>query len=216
MLRNELRTGVAHVGLALRDPEAFAALWNDGQRTYAWPVWAALLATAIAGTTTYGMTMGLLGGASDIFYKGFICTLSAGLAWAIPLPALYILNSLSGSRLRASSTLLAALVTVGWGGLAMIASIPMNWFFTATIPHRGFVLLVNLIVFAGVGVSMSTSSAASCLIWSRSAISRPSGGSCSSARSARSCFTSSACSSSPERVTHNETPGPSWPPLNYI
>src|SRR4051812_12196731 len=57
MLRNELRTGVAHVGLALRDPEAFAALWNDGQRTYSWPVWAALLATAIAGTTTYGMTM---------------------------------------------------------------------------------------------------------------------------------------------------------------
>jgi hypothetical protein len=100
------------------------------------------------------MTMGLLGGASDIAYKAFICTLSAGLAWAIPLPALYILNSLSGSRLPASSTLLAALVTVSWGGLAMIASIPINWFFTATIPHHGVVLIVNLIVFAGVGVSM--------------------------------------------------------------
>ena len=104
-------------------------------------MWAALLATAIVGTTTYGMTMGLLGGGQAIFYKGFICTFAAGLAWAIPLPALYILNSLSGSRLSASSTLLAALVTVSWGGLAMIASIPINWFFTATVPASRFVLL---------------------------------------------------------------------------
>ena len=45
-------------------------------------------------------------------------------------------------------------MTVSWGGLAMIASIPINWFFTATVPDARFVLLVNLIVFAGVGVSM--------------------------------------------------------------
>jgi hypothetical protein len=154
MLRDYLRAGLTHVGLALRDPEEFAVAWNDGRAAYHWPVWAALLATAIAGTTTYGMTMGLLGGAGDIAFKGFICTLCAGLAWAIPLPALYILNSLSGSRLPASSTLLAALVTVSWGGLAMIASIPINWFFTVTVPHPGFVLAVNLVVFAGVGVAM--------------------------------------------------------------
>ena len=36
----------------------------------------------------------------------------------------------------------------------MIASIPINWFFTAAVPHSGFVLLVNLTVFAGVGVAM--------------------------------------------------------------
>ncbi|WP_428306573.1 hypothetical protein [Lacipirellula sp.] len=154
MFRGHLQTGIAHVGLALRDPEEFAVVWNEGRSDYRWPVWAALLTTAIAGTLTYGMTMGLLGGAGDIFFKAFICTLSAGLAWAIPLPALYILNSLSGSRLSASSTLLAALVTVSWGGLAMIASIPINWFFTATIPHAGFVLAVNLVVFTGVGVAM--------------------------------------------------------------
>lgn len=155
MLREHLRIGVQQVGVALREPEEFAAAWNEGRTAYAWPVWAALLATAILGTTTYGMTMGLLGGPNDIFYKAFVCTLAAGLAWAIPLPALYILNSLSGSRLPASSTLLATLVTVSWGGLAMIASIPVNWFFTATVPHATFVLLVNLVVFAGVGVSMS-------------------------------------------------------------
>jgi hypothetical protein len=154
MFRDDLRLGIRQVGVALRDPEAFAVAWNDGRTDYQWPVWVSLLATAIVGTTTYGMTMGLLGGAGDIFFKGFICTLAAGLAWAIPLPALYILNSLSGSRLAASSTLLAALVTVSWGGLAMIASIPINWFFTATVPHPTFVLMVNLIVFTGVGVSM--------------------------------------------------------------
>jgi hypothetical protein len=154
MLREHLRSGIEQVGVALRDPEEFAAAWNEGRATYHWPVWAALLATAMVGTTTYGMTMGLLGGPDDILYKAIICTLAAGLAWAIPLPALYILNSLSGSRLPATSTLLAALVTVSWGGLAMIASIPVNWFFTATVPHATFVLLVNLVVFAGVGVSM--------------------------------------------------------------
>jgi hypothetical protein len=154
MFRDDLRLGVRQVGVALRDPEAFAVAWNEGRNDYQWPVWLSLLATAIVGTTTYGMTMGLLGGAGDIFFKGFICTLAAGLAWAIPLPALYILNSLSGSRLAASSTLLAALVTVSWGGLAMVASIPINWFFTATVPHPAFVLIVNLIVFTGVGVSM--------------------------------------------------------------
>jgi hypothetical protein len=154
MFRDDVRLGIQQVSVALRDPEAFAVAWNEGRNNYQWPVWIALLATAIVGTTTYGMTMGLLGGAGDIFFKGFICTLAAGLAWAIPLPALYILNSLSGSRLPASSTLLAALVTVSWGGLAMIASIPINWFFTATVPHPTFVLIVNLIVFTGVGVSM--------------------------------------------------------------
>lgn len=154
-LRKQLRSGVAHVGLALHAPEEFAVAWNNGDSLYRWPVWTALLVTAILGTSTYGMTMGLLGGAHAIFYKGFVCTLSAGLAWMIALPALYILNSLAGSRLPASSTLLAALVTVSWGGLAMIASIPINWFFTATVPHAGFVLLVNLAVFSGVSVAMT-------------------------------------------------------------
>ncbi len=154
MFREQLRSGVAHVGLALHEPEAFAVRWNRGEVQYRWWVWASLIATAMLGTTTYGMTMGLLGRTEDVLFKGLACTMAAALAWGIPLPALYILNSLSGSRLPASSTLLAALVTTSWGGLAMLASIPINWFFTVAIPSPGFVLLVNLIVFAGVGVSM--------------------------------------------------------------
>jgi hypothetical protein len=154
MFRDQLRSGITHVGLALRMPEDFAVAWNDGTVRYRWEVWVSLIVTAVLGTTLYGMTMGLLGGADDVLYKGIACTLAAGLAWGIPLPALYILNSLSGSRLPASSTLLAAIVTTSWGGLAMIASIPMNWFFSVAVPHGTFVLVVNLIVFAGVGVSM--------------------------------------------------------------
>jgi hypothetical protein len=154
MFRQQLQSGVAHVGLALREPEEFAVRWNANQAHYHWLVWVSLMATAILGTMTYGMTMGLSGDLQDVFKKGLACTLGAGLAWGIPLPALYILNSQSGSRLRASSTLLAALVTTSWGGLAMIASIPINWFFTVAIPSPGFILLVNLTVFTGVGVAM--------------------------------------------------------------
>jgi hypothetical protein len=154
MPREQVRSGVTHVTLALRDPEAFAAKWNDGEADYRWWVWVSLAVTAIIGTTTYGLTMGLIGGPAAMFYKAFACTLAAGLAWAIPLPALYILNSLDGSKLRLSSTFLAALVTTSWGGLALVASIPMNWFFTATVPHAGFVLCINLLVFTGVGIAM--------------------------------------------------------------
>jgi hypothetical protein len=60
----------------------------------------------------------------------------------------------TGSRLRPSSTFLAALVTTSWGGLALIASIPINWFFSVAVPVPWFVLLVNLVVFTGVGVAM--------------------------------------------------------------
>ena len=145
MFRAQLQSGIAHVGLALREPEEFAARWNEHQVQYRWWVWISLMTTAILGTMTYGMTMGLSGNVRDVVLKGLACPAGAGLAWGIPLPALYILNSLSGSKLRASSTLLAALVTTSWGGLAMVASIPINWFFTVAI---------NLIVFTGVGVSM--------------------------------------------------------------
>jgi hypothetical protein len=148
------RESLSHIGVALHEPEEFAWRWHQEGSPYPWWVFIALIATAIAGTLSYGMTMGLLGGASRMLWSGAACTLAAGIAWGLPLPALYILNSLSGSRLRPSTTFLAALVTTSWGGLAMIASIPVNLFFTAALPYWPIVLLVNLLVFAGVGVAM--------------------------------------------------------------
>ena len=162
MFRPRLRESIVHVGRALRDPEEFALLWQRGEVAYDWWVWLALFLTAGIGTTTYGMTMGILGGPGQILWCGFSHSMAALIAWTIPLPALYILNSLSGSQLRASTTLLAALVTISWGGLAMIACIPVNWFFTVAIPDvvtnptwvQQLVRFVNFAIFTGVGVAM--------------------------------------------------------------
>ncbi len=155
MVRSRLHVGLAHVSLALREPEAFTLHWHREGAPYAWWVFAALGLTAVAGTLSYGLTLGVLGGPTRMAACAVRCTVAAGLAWGVPLPALYILNSLSGSRLRASTTFLAALVTTSWGGLALMASVPINWFFTAAVPVAGVVLLVNLVVFAGVGAAMA-------------------------------------------------------------
>ena len=165
MWRQLLRDNLSHVGSALREPEAFALRWQRERQPYSLAVWIALAATAIVGTLGYGMTMGIHSGLAAIFAKGLELSAAAGLAWAIPLPALYILNSLCGSRLRASTTLLAALVTTSWGGLALLASIPINWFFSVAIAALPPALIapagaqwlirgVSLLVFVGVGVSM--------------------------------------------------------------
>jgi len=154
MATHVVRAGFAHVLSALREPEDFAQRWQTGADRYPARVWLALMLTAIAGTTTYGMTMGILGGTERVLMAGLSCTLAAGLAWGISLPALYIINSILGSRLSISATVLAALVTTSWGGPAMIASIPINWFFTVAVPHEQFILVVNLLVFTGVGVAM--------------------------------------------------------------
>ncbi len=162
MLHTQLRSGLVHVGLALREPEEFTRRWHGGEMPYSWWVFLALALTAILGTSTYGLTMGILGGPGVILLDAVRCTTAAGLAWGIALPSLYIFNSLSGSRLKPSTTLLATLVTTSWGGLAMIASIPINWFFTVALhdlvvdPTRVTWLVrgVNLVVFTGVGISM--------------------------------------------------------------
>lgn len=163
MLRNELRASVASVGLALREPEQFAIAWDRENERYGVWVWAGLAGAAVLGTMSYGLTLGLPSGATGMLSKAILLTMAAGLAWAIPLPALYILHSFGGSRLRASTTLLAALVTTSWGGLALVASVPIGGFFSIAMPSLPIeptaaawvVLGVNLLVFAGVGVSMS-------------------------------------------------------------
>ena len=155
MIRDRLRQNLAFIHEAQRQPEDFAIRWHVEGRPYSWSVFAALALTAIAGTTTYGLILGLTGGAKEMFRCGGAFTLAAGIAWSLPLPALYILNSLTGSRLRASTTFLAALVTTSWGGLALLASIPIAWFFTIAVSNVLVLLAVHLAVFAGVGVAMA-------------------------------------------------------------
>jgi hypothetical protein len=154
MFRTRVRNSIGQIGLALREPESFAVAWHQRTAHYDWSVFAALGCTAILGTATYGLIMGMPQGASEMARDAGRFTLAAGIAWSLPLPALYILNSLSGSRLKPSTTLLAALVTTSWGGLAMMAGIPIAWFFTFAIPHPAVVLAVHLAVFSAVGVAM--------------------------------------------------------------
>ncbi|HEY7310340.1 MAG TPA: hypothetical protein VH643_13330 [Gemmataceae bacterium] len=155
MIRDRLRRNLAYIHGALREPEDFALCWHLEGRPYPWSVFAALALTAILGTTTYGLILGLTGGLEHMLRCGASFTLAAGIAWSLPLPALYILNSLTGSRLRASTTFLAALVTTSWGGLALLAALPVAWFFTVALPNALVLLAVHLAVFASVGVAMA-------------------------------------------------------------
>src|SRR5581483_3632928 len=97
MFRERFKQSLRYVAQALHDPEAFALDWQRRQAPYPWWVFAALILTAAAGTTAYGPTLGLLGGAGRMLQDGLLLSLAAGIAWGLPLPALYILNSLTGS-----------------------------------------------------------------------------------------------------------------------
>ncbi|WP_224246389.1 hypothetical protein [Hyalangium gracile] len=155
-LTSELRIALHEVGVALRRPEEFTLRWRDrglapGPRPIIFPV---LLANAALGIAAYGLVMRLHEGWGGMLEGMVKAPLAAGLAWTLALPALYILNSALGSKLDASTTLLAALTTISFGSLALLASIPITWFFGLALPY-GFVrVAVNLIVFAGVGVCM--------------------------------------------------------------
>jgi len=166
MSRETLRASVAQIGRSLRGPEEFALAWHREGAPYRAAVWLALAATATSGTLVYGLTMGIHAGSRTMLGRSLLFTVASALAWVIPLPALYILNSLTGSRLRASTTLLAALVTVSWGGLALLASVPVNWFFSVALPSLPpeligprsagwLVAAVNGLVLVGVGVAMA-------------------------------------------------------------
>lgn len=143
---------------ALRAPEAFAVAWDRstrGERPARWiPVYTVFFLTAVLGTAAYGLTMGITQGAPAMLSKAWKAAVAAGGAWATALPTLYIFNSLLGSRLRLSTTFLAALVTTSFGGMAMLASIPINWIWSVTLPAP-WVLAVNLVVFTGVGLAMA-------------------------------------------------------------
>jgi hypothetical protein len=113
-----------------------------------------LLANAILGLAAYGLTMGLHQGMGGMLAAAIKAPFAAGLAWTVALPALYIINSSLGSKLDASTTLLAALATVSFGALAMLASVPVNWFFTLALPFQPVRVAVNALVFSAVAVCM--------------------------------------------------------------
>lgn len=156
----ELKRGMHEVGLALRRPEDLARRWRDRiespDRAPGKAIFPVLVMTAILGLAAYGLTMGMhRGDALTMLLAGAKAPLAAGTAWAVALPALYIINSATGSRLDASTTVLAALTTCSFGALAMLAGVSVNWFFTLALPYTAVRWLVSITIFAGVGIAMT-------------------------------------------------------------
>jgi hypothetical protein len=155
-LIDQIRGAVAQVGFALRRPEEFALEHRDVPYDPLRPALTVVfIVNAVFGLAAYGLTMGLHGGVPAMLSSAAKAPLAAGLAWAVGLPALYILNSALGSKLDAGSTFLAALTTVAFGALAMLASVPIQWFFSMALPYPLVRFAVNAVIFAGVGVAMA-------------------------------------------------------------
>jgi hypothetical protein len=152
----DLHSGIREIGIALRRPEEFVLRFRDSddKARKSLTLFPILFANAVLGLAAYGLTMGLHRGAQGMLSTAIRAPIAAGAGWTIALPALYIINTVLGSRLDARTTTLAALTTVSFGALAMLASVPINWFFGITLPHEATRLIVNLVVFAGVSVSM--------------------------------------------------------------
>jgi hypothetical protein len=152
----DLHSGIREIGTALRRPEEFVLRFRDSddKARKSLTLFPILFANAVLGLGAYGLTMGLRGGAEGMLRAAVRAPIAAGAGWTIALPALYIINTVLGSRLDARTTMLAALTTVSFGALAMLASVPINWFFGITLPYAPIALLVNLVVFAGVSVAM--------------------------------------------------------------
>lgn len=143
---------VALVLSALRDPEDFT---EAHQERPSLPLLGALVLTASLGVATYGAAMHAWNGAGAMALGAASALTAAGAAWTASLPSLYVIGSLGGSRLSLRGVALASLVTVSFGGLAMLASIPVLWFLELCLPLSWARLLVNGIVFTGVGMSMA-------------------------------------------------------------
>ncbi len=151
-----IQTGLGDIGEALRRPEEFVVRWRDrGAGQHPSPaVFAVLLVNAAIGLAAYGLSLDLHHGVARMALAGLKLPLAAGAAWAIALPALYIVNSSLGSELDWSTTALAALTTVSFGALAMLASVPINWFFGLALDYPAVRALVNAVIFTGVSVCM--------------------------------------------------------------
>lgn len=155
-VRTKIADAATEIGMSVRRPESLARRWEDGgddsPTVWVFPV---LLAAAAMGTAAYGLTMKMHLGVEGMLEGAFFTPMAAGLAWLLSFPALFIIKRILGSELDFSTTALAATITVSFGAVAMLASVPINWFFTLALPYTTTRLLVNVVVFGGVGLCMN-------------------------------------------------------------
>lgn len=142
--------------LAFRDPEAFILRWHREGHPYSLGIFAGLALVAVLGTLGYGLLLARNTSPDELLRAAGLNCLAAAIAWAVPLPAVYILNSMTGMRLRASTTFLASLVSAAWGGFAFLAFLPIALIYLLTFPQsKALALFGHLLVFALVGLSMA-------------------------------------------------------------
>ena len=130
---------------AVATPETFT------ERT---PTWA----TAVTLATGASLGIGLYGGAIHLGYgplsaasgalRAVVC---AGAAWTLAIPALVVLSALTRSTVPWCQAVHASLVTVNFGGMAFLASIPVVFLLQVTSPVEWTHALVNVLVLLGVG-----------------------------------------------------------------
>jgi len=139
---------------ALREPTEFAVRWGK-EREAPLGVFPALAGTAALGIGLYGGMLHAWEGGLQAARIGLYAATAAGIGWGAALPSLVILSGLLGSKLQPRTMVLASLVTVSFGGLALLASIPVLWFFELCVGGplaRAFVELASAL---GVGACMA-------------------------------------------------------------
>jgi hypothetical protein len=140
---------------AFRDPEAFVLRWHTGGQPYHGGVFVLLAGVAVLGTAAYGALIGAPAGSSRALDCALAFAGASALSWFAPLPAVYVLNSLSGARLRASTTFLAALVTAAWGGLGFFALLPIAALYLVAFSNHWAVLAAHLVALGFVAACMA-------------------------------------------------------------
>ncbi len=150
---------IRQVGEATCRPEQLVLRWREDPQARNPLLIVVLLGTAVLGMAAYGLVMRMHLGVGGMLEGAVLAPMAAGLAWATALPALYIVGAALGSELDASTTLMAACATVAFGAMAMLASIPVTWFFYLSVAEAPAIATavrvgVNVLVFTGVGLCM--------------------------------------------------------------
>ncbi len=114
-----------------------------------------LTLTATAAIATYGGAIHASDGLFEFGRGALSAVLAAGGAWILAVPSLVIVGALLGSSLSWRRTVYATLVSVNFGGLCFLASIPIIALMEATWAMPGWDprLLINLLVVTGIGFS---------------------------------------------------------------
>lgn len=158
------RMGWRELGDCLRHPEMTALRWSQRKfnpqdknhislpdkhqkQAPSLSLFTTLLTYTLLGMMAYGFTLQMHNGTTAMVKNAWSMPLTLCFAWMLAFPSLYIINTALGSRVDLSTTLLALLITLGLGSLAMMTLVPIHWFFSITlqnIQHQHWIHLASL------------------------------------------------------------------------